>query len=154
MIRPFILVASSSIWLERELEPSSKWKSTQTTWSPSQLHWLATLSTFWSYVFWRYPSFNNLLNKTDINVVRRKIDKKIKNCILCKKANLFFLGLKIVTYPPLCMYIVRYSRIHFDLLSQSSDMHVDRSCISWIIISPYCIQQIFSAVYFVWMKYQ
>lgn len=97
---------------------------------------------------------NNLLNKTDINVVRRKTDKKIKNCILCKKANLFFLGLKIVTYPPLCMYIVRYSRIHFDLLSQSSDMHVNRSCIPRIIISPYCIQQILSAVYFVWMKYQ
>ena len=47
-----------------------------------------------------------------------------------------------------------FAGIAFDFFTQSTDMYIHRPHISGIFISPYDIQQIFTAVYFIGIKYQ
>ena len=47
------------------------------------------------------------------------------------------------------MYILRITRILFYLLPKSPDMYIDSSCITGILISPYNIQKILSAIDFI-----
>jgi len=53
---------------------------------------------------------------------------------------------EIIANSPLCVNVFRITWIYFNLLAQSSDMYIYRSCISRIIISPDKIQKIFPAV--------
>ena len=61
---------------------------------------------------------------------------------------------KVITYSPFCMHIHRFARRTFDFFSQPSDMYVYRTHISRIIASPYNVQKIFPAVYFIGIFHQ
>ena len=65
-------------------------------------------------------------------------------CMLLKTVLNFFLLLEEITNTPFCMYIFRLARAGLDLLSQTSDMNIDGSDISRIIIPPHQIQKILS----------
>lgn len=66
--------------------------------------------------------------------------------------NSFYINLGNSILPPLCMNIKRLTWILFNFFTKSPDMYIYCTNISWIIISPYNIEQIFSAVYFIWME--
>ena len=53
---------------------------------------------------------------------------------------------EIIANSPLCVNVFRITWIYFNLLAQSSDMYIYRSCISRILISPDNIQKTFPAV--------
>lgn len=47
------------------------------------------------------------------------------------------------------MYIFRLAWIALDLLAQSTNMHINGPYITRVVIAPYCIEQMVSAVYFI-----
>ena len=62
------------------------------------------------------------------------------------------LGLEIITNSPLSMHVFRLGGPGFDLLPQTSDMHVHRTLVAGVIIAPDQLKELFSRIYLVGME--
>ena len=61
---------------------------------------------------------------------------------------------EVISHAPFGVYIFRLTGICLDLLTETADMYVHGPYISRIFISPYDIQKVLSAVYFVGIENQ
>ena len=52
------------------------------------------------------------------------------------------------------MYVFRVARIALDLLAQTADVYVHGADVAGVLVAPHNVQQVFTAVYFIRVKYQ
>ena len=63
-------------------------------------------------------------------------------------------ALEIVTYPPLCVYILRVRRVFFDLLAQAADVDVHGPYVTRVFIAPDDVEEVFAAVDLVGVEHE
>ena len=62
--------------------------------------------------------------------------------------------LEIISDAPFGVYILRFTWIGFNLLTETADMYIHSTYITRILISPYNVQQVLTTVNLIRIKYQ